>query len=149
MMKWKTLGALLFAAVLALQWQQGHLHWARDPASLSGNTCEGKRTCAVIYYAPWCPHCRADITHAQALLSRSRSGDTGVKIVVGLEKRPGTSEAFARSIASKGVTIDSDQKLARELGVQSVPSYVVLDQEGTKLVEGPDAYQWVMEKFGR
>ena len=149
MKKWLSALGLPLSLYLAVQWQLGRLHLTRDPASVSGNTCEGKRTCAVIYYAPWCPHCRSDIPHAQAMLARSRTGDTGVKIIVGMEHRPGDNEAMARKIASTGVVIDSDRKLARELEVDGFPSYIVLDKEGTKLVGGQEGFQWVMEKFGR
>jgi thiol-disulfide isomerase/thioredoxin len=150
MKKWIVIATPIFAVYLWLQYLQGHLHFARDPASLVGDTCGGRKSCVLVYFAPWCPYCKADMPYVQTLLARTRQGgDTGVRVVVGAGNAPGDNAAMARKIASVGVVVDDDQKIADKLGVHSYPAFLVLDSEGTKVVDGQDAYQWVVEKFGR
>jgi protein-disulfide isomerase len=128
-----------------LAWQQGAFQRMRNPASLNGDTCVGKKFCVIVYLAPWCPHCKASLSQAQTLLGKSLVGDTGVRVVVGLG-RGSDSSAMAARIA-RNITLDDDESIAHKLGVRGVPAYVVLDSEGTKLIEGAEGFSWVAEKF--
>lgn len=119
----------------------------RALSSLSGDTCEGRKFCAVVYLAPWCPHCVSSVPRTKEMIQRFRSPELGVKVIVGLGKSPEQNQKFADSIAP-GVVIDSDTSLARKYGVRSVPSYTVLDQEGSAILSGQEAYSWLHEKMG-
>lgn len=141
------IGVLLGLGYLGLQWQQGNLHFLKNPSKLAGDTCAGKKRCVVAYLAPWCPSCRAELPHTQEMLSRSRTGDTGMKIVVGMERKPGDNAEMGRRIASAGITLDDTTELARKWDIRAVPAYVVLDPEGAKILDGQEARQWVDEKF--
>lgn len=147
MKKWKFAALCLGILLVIFQWKSGAFQMMRDPASISGNTCEGKKFCALVYLAPWCPHCRSALSHTQMLLQKSRFGDTGVRVVVGMGE-PDQSAAMANKIAH-GVAVDTDDKIARDLGIQGVPAYIVMDKEGTRILEGQEGYAWIIEKFGR
>lgn len=119
----------------------------RDPAHLSGNTCEGRDFCVSVYMAPWCPHCKTAMPQVQKLLAASqRPGQAGVNVVIGMGE-PAQNEAMANAIA-KNVTVDNDTKIAKRLKIQGVPSFLVLDKEGTVILDGPEAREWINEKFG-
>lgn len=134
---------LLLALVVA--WQQGAFQRLRDPASLNGDTCGSKKFCLVVYLAPWCPHCKSSLSHTQALLQKSRFGDTGVRVVVGMSQG-GDSQAMARRIATN-VALDDEEVVAKKLAIHAVPAYVVLDADGAKIVDGQEGAEWAAEKF--
>jgi protein-disulfide isomerase-like protein with CxxC motif len=81
------------------------------------------------------------------MLYQSRFGDTGVRVVVGMAEHS-QSAAMASKIA-QGVEVDDGDRIARALQIQSVPSYIVMDKEGSKILDGQEGYAWVMEKLGR
>lgn len=114
--------------------------------SVQGDTCSQKDFCLVVYLAPWCPHCRNAVSSTQDMLKRTSSGKFGVRVVVGMGRDPKENADFATQIAP-GVQIDRDMKIARDLGVQSVPAYRVLDKEGTQILGDEEAYAWMHEKF--
>jgi thiol-disulfide isomerase/thioredoxin len=118
------------------------------PASIPGNSCEGRNYCVVVYLAPWCPYCREEIPYLRTLLDKTRNGDTGLKVVVGLGHSPGDNEAMADKIAKQGVMIDTNRKIATSLGVRSLPTFTVLDKTGLKISEGQTSRRWLAEKFG-
>jgi len=118
----------------------------RDPGNLSGNTCEGRDFCVSVYMAPWCPHCKTAMPQVQKLLALSqRPGKIGVQVVVGMGELA-QNEAMAKAIA-KNVVLDHDTKIAKKQNVQGVPSFQVLDKEGTVILDGPEAREWIAEKF--
>lgn len=136
--------ALLLIAVGVYHWRFGGL---RNPATLSGNTCEGRDFCVSVYMAPWCPHCKTALPKVQQLLSKTQmGGKTGVRVVIGMGE-PAQNEAMANAIA-KNVVLDHDTKIAKQLNVRGVPSFIVLDKEGTVILDGQEAHQWINEKFG-
>ncbi|MGZ3671391.1 MAG: hypothetical protein ACXWR4_15840, partial [Bdellovibrionota bacterium] len=90
---------------------------------------------------------KSALPQTQALLDRSRFGDTGVKVIVGMGE-PAQNQAMADRIG-KNVATDDDLKIARAHKVQSVPNYLVFDAEGTQILDGQEAFAWVAEKFKR
>lgn len=145
MNRWITL-ILLVALGLVYGWRSGHFQRLQSPTTLSGNTCEGKEFCVSVYMAPWCPHCKTAVPQVQKMLSKTILGKTGVRVVIGMGQ-PAQNAAMANSIA-KDVVVDNDTKIARQLNVKSVPAYMVLDKDGTVILDGQEAYQWVHEKLG-
>jgi predicted DsbA family dithiol-disulfide isomerase len=79
------------------------------------------------------------------MLQQSRFGDTGVRVVVGMG-RGGDSQRMADRIA-QNIALDDEELLARKLGISSVPAFIVLDAEGSKLVDGREGQEWAAEKF--
>ncbi len=136
------------ALYFGVLWSQGGLQQNRMPASIPGNSCEGRNYCVVVYLAPWCPYCREEIPYLRTLLDKTRNGDTGLKVVVGLGHSPGDNEAMADKIAKQGVMIDTNRKIATSLGVRSLPTFTVLDKTGLKISEGQTSRRWLAEKFG-
>lgn len=138
---------LLVAIGLAYGWKSGHFQRLRSPAALSGDTCEGRDFCVSVYMAPWCPHCKTAMPLVQDMLLKTQAGNkTGVRVVIGMGK-PDENAAMAGKIA-KNVVIDHDSAIAQKLNVRGVPSFKVLDKEGTVILDGPEARQWIAEKFG-
>ncbi len=126
-------------------------HWRfnlRDPAKLSGNTCEGRDFCVSVYMAPWCPHCKTALPQVQKMLAASTDvRKPGVRVVIGMGQGTQSQEMAAR-IAKDGVLIDDDTRIAKKLNVTGVPSFKILDKEGDVIVDGQEAYEWINEKFG-
>ena len=145
----KFAGIIVVAAVLfgAYQWRFGSWSWA-SPDDIPGNTCEGRERCVSVYMAPWCPYCKTAVPTVQSLLKKTRhGGKTGVRVIVGMGHNPGDSEKMAKGIASGGVILDDSTELAQKLNVRGVPAFQVLDKEGTVLIDGPDARQWIAENL--
>jgi thiol-disulfide isomerase/thioredoxin len=147
MKRWIPTLVLLLIAFGVYQWKTGAFG-RRDPGKLSGDTCGGKEFCVSVYMAPWCPHCKTALPQVQKMLALTQTGGkTGVRVVIGMGE-PDKNEAMAKSIAKEGVVIDHDTSIAKKLNIRGVPSFIVLDKEGTVIVDGPEAHEWIAEKFG-
>lgn len=139
--------AFIAVAIGVYVWKFGGLD-QRNPAGLSGDTCEGRERCVSVYMAPWCPHCKSAVGDVQKMIAKSqRGGKTGVRVVIGMGQEPGDNERMAKQIAAQGVVIDDSTEIAKKLNVQGVPNFKILDKEGTVLIDGPEAYQWIAENF--
>ena len=142
---------LIFFFILgAVKWKgnQDHAFSAqREISSASSSPCEGKNFCAVIYLAPWCPHCRDAIGDTQTLITKSAgASNVGIRVVVGAGNEK-TNFEMAQEFRSNGET-DNDSRVARKLAVQGFPSYFVLDKEGSIVLSGQEAHEWLLQKFG-
>jgi thiol-disulfide isomerase/thioredoxin len=147
MKKWIPIVLVCLVALGAVIWRFGSFGGV-SPDGLGGNTCEGRERCVSIYMAPWCPHCKTALPTVQNLLKLSQQGGkNGVRVVVGMGRNPGDSEAMAKNIASHGVLIDDTTEIAEKLNVRGVPAFQVLDKEGKLLLDGQEARQWISENF--
>ena len=116
-----------------------------NPANVTGDTCVGRTFCAVIYLAPWCPHCVNSMAETQNMLVRFRTPELGVRVVVGMGSQAENTR-MAEKIAA-GVTLDENQAIAKHLAVNSVPAYRILDKDGTVILTGQEAFHWLQEKY--
>lgn len=145
---------LILAAVLGLAyfWQKHQSDGIRTSAYTAAaakriDPCEGKKFCATIYVAPWCPACKAEMPRFRGFLDKARTQkDYGLKIVVGRGQQPGDNEAMAKQLGAGAVTDDSGQIFA-QLKVTKFPSFYILDRDKAVVLEDMEAFQWMHQKF--
>ena len=114
--------------------------------SAQTDNCSGKKFCAVIYVAPWCPACKQMKPQFLRALKRSETKTGfGVRVVVG----QGTSEQNEKEAASFGfgAVTDPDASVLKSLGVRAFPSFFVIDEEKTVILSGREAFDWINEKL--
>jgi thiol-disulfide isomerase/thioredoxin len=116
-------------------------------AAKQSDPCDGKKFCATIYVAPWCPACKAELPRFRGYLEKARTQkDYGLKIVVGRGQKPGDNEAMAKQIGAGAVTDDSGETFD-QLKVTKFPSFYILDREKSVVLADMEAFQWMHEKF--
>jgi thiol-disulfide isomerase/thioredoxin len=111
------------------------------------NACTGKKLCAVIYIAPWCPACEQMSPILKTFLQNSKSvTDYGFQIIVGDERSAGDNKQKAQSLGD-GVIIDGDRSLARTLKITYYPTFYVVDPKGKVQMKDQDAMTWANQHF--
>jgi thiol-disulfide isomerase/thioredoxin len=116
-------------------------------AAKQSDPCAGKKFCATIYVAPWCPACKAELPRFRNYLSKAHlNRDYGLKIVVGRGQKPEDNEAMARQLGA-GAVVDPDGKIFNDLRVQQFPSFFILDGEKSVVLSDNEAFQWIHQKF--
>jgi hypothetical protein len=110
----------------------------------SADPCQARKTCVVMYVAPWCGACQVHVGTTLPLL-RAKWGDSpdrpGLKVVVG-NSDDGRLDEMARRVGDP-VFIDRDDQLLRALAVRRFPSFYVLDERLRITHEGDDAVDWL------
>lgn len=107
-------------------------------------TCEGKKSCMLVYVAPWCPACKQmEPLLMQIAKASVRGGDHGVKIVVGQERSPGDNEKLAKAYGVNGV-VDADNSIREKLNVKHYPTIMQLDPKGKILQRDGETLQWAV-----
>lgn len=114
-------------------------------ALASTNQCEGKKSCLLVYVAPWCPACHSMSPAFKLWKEKAESSDCGVKIIVGKERRDGDNEAMAAQFGT-GVLIDSSLALHDALPIEGYPT-ILLVQNGVVRKKGQDAFTWANQKL--
>lgn len=115
-------------------------------AAEEGDPCKEKQFCAVVYMAPWCPHCKNAVADLQGFARKSAAkAMPGVKVWVGAGE-PAANKAMADAFGVHGF-VDADESVAKKFSVRGFPSFYVLDREGDVILRDGEAYQWVHEKF--
>lgn len=116
-------------------------------AAKQADPCEGKKFCATIYVAPWCPACKAELPRIRGFLEKARQQkDYGLTVVVGNGQKPGDNEEMAKQIGA-GATVDNSLEIFRQLKVTKFPSFYILDKEKAVVLADMEAFQWMHEKF--
>lgn len=140
---------ILGAGFLWHKHQSGENRAAAYEAAASKQTdpCAGKKFCATVYVAPWCPACKAEMPRFRGYLDGARKQkDYGLKIVVGRGRSPGDNEAMAKQLGAGAVVDDSGQIFA-QLKVAKFPSFYILDRENSVVLVDAEAFQWIHERF--
>jgi thiol-disulfide isomerase/thioredoxin len=148
------LGILLVLGFGAWQWWTGSKIFSQDrrpshrivASTDSRGTCEGKAHCLVVYLAPWCPHCQSYIPNAKRMLEGKELKSLGVRVVIGKAKP--NENIQMQSEISPLAEVDHDGSLAALWRVDRFPFFLVLDKEGASIIEGPEAREYAIEKFG-
>lgn len=152
MNKFLLLLAVLGLAYLLHGWHKSIENGARASAyetatANQANPCQGKKFCATIYVAPWCPACKAELPRFRGYLDKARSQkDYGLRIVVGRGRSPGDNEAMAKQLGAGAVT-DDDSLIFAQLKVTKFPSFYILDSDDSVVLADMEAFQWMHEKF--
>ena len=87
------------------------------------------------FWASWCVPCRRSFPWMNEMLSRY--GDDGLVILaVNLDKERAAADAFLEEVPARfEILFDPDGTLAREYGVEAMPSSFVFDREGALLTQ--------------
>ncbi len=129
----KTLALIAAVTAPIVYWMRPRVVHPVELGTLSSegvsDPCNQKLRYLFVYLAPWCPVCK----RARSVVSEIRyrfSGSTkvGVKLVVGMDKRP-KLEAYAKELGEP-VFLDVDGALRREVDIPGVPHWFVTDARG-------------------
>jgi thiol-disulfide isomerase/thioredoxin len=139
------LGGAVFGVAKWKEEQANQRAFERRIAS-GEDSCAGRKFCAVVYMAPWCPACKQIVPRLQRMSKKAVKGDYGLKVVVGRGRSPEDNEQMAAQFGNFGA-VDKDEKVFSDLKVSRYPSFFVLDGEGTVILANQEAYYWIQEKL--
>lgn len=104
--------------------------------------CAARPYCVVLYLAPWCPHCQTMVSKVPELRSFWTASDRpGLKVVIGADQ-PEKIDAMAASVGDP-VYKDLSGEFGKRAGVDSYPSWFVIDPAGRTIERGRGAVSWV------
>ena len=93
----------------------------------------GKTPVLLVFWATWCPECKAAIPEINALTTGPLAGKLQI---LGIDFRE-SREKVARAVTSRGirypVLLDKQGQAARAYGVVGVPTYILIGREGKVL----------------
>jgi peroxiredoxin len=103
---------------------------ALDGQPVALNQFLGKKPVLLVFWATWCPECKAAIPEINALHAGPLSGKLQI---LGLDFRE-SREKVAAAVKSRDirypVLLDEKGKVAREYGVVGIPTYVLIGRDG-------------------
>jgi peroxiredoxin len=102
-----------------------------DGKTVSLRQFQGKKPVLLVFWATWCPECKAAIPKINAL----HGGPTGEKLqILSLDFRE-TREKVAAAVKARDirypVLLDERGQVARAFGVVGIPTYILIGREGT------------------
>jgi len=90
----------------------------------------GKVPVLLVFWATWCPECKAAIPEINALTTGPLAGKLQI---FGIDFRE-SREKVARAVTSRGirypVLLDERGQAARAYGVVGIPTYILIDRKG-------------------
>jgi peroxiredoxin len=96
----------------------------------------GKEPVLLVFWATWCPECKAAIPEINAMTTGPLAGKLQV---FGLDFRE-SREKVARAVKSRGirypVLLDLRGQVARAYGIVGIPAYVLIDRQGNVAYRG-------------
>jgi peroxiredoxin len=101
-----------------------------DGQPVALNRFLGKKPVLLVFWATWCPECKAAIPEINAMAT----GPLAEKLqIFGLDFRE-SREKVARAVKSRGirypVLLDERGQAARAYGVVGIPTYILIDRKG-------------------
>jgi len=132
-----TLALLLLLPVSALALNQGDklipfTAQDMDGKNVNLSTVIGKKPVMLIFWASWCPNCKSEVPRVNELVKKYRSqGMEFIGINVGFNDSEGKARRFMdKTGMAYPVIFDSKGEIARQYGVQGVPTILVADKNG-------------------
>ena len=111
-------------------------------------TCQGKKMCAMVYVAPWCPACNGIAPDLRMVGDLSASNpEFGVLIIVGGGQTPGENEAKVIELGNAAVT-DNQNTYSRALRIRKYPTFLVVNSANKLIHQDGDAIKWMDEALG-
>ena len=106
---------------------------ALDGQPVSLNQYLGKKSVLLVFWATWCPECKAAIPEINSL----HGGPLSEKLqVLGLdfrESREKVSSAVKARDIRYTVLLDEKGKVARDYGVVGIPTYILIGKDGKQV----------------
>jgi thiol-disulfide isomerase/thioredoxin len=101
------------------------------PADLAG------KPAVVVFWATWCPYCRAFMPYLKAI--EADYGSKGVKVVAINAKEDGRGDpaAYVRSLGFEPIAIANGDAIAVQYGIQYIPGLLIVDGKGTVAYRRP------------
>jgi peroxiredoxin len=101
-----------------------------DGQPVALNQFLGKKPVLLVFWATWCPECKAAIPEINAMAT----GPLAAKLqVLGLDFRE-SREKVANAVKARGirypVLLDEKGRVARAYGVVGIPTYVLIGRDG-------------------
>ena len=106
---------------------------ALDGQPVALNQFLGKKPVLLVFWATWCPECKAAIPEINALHDGPLSGKLQVLGVDFRESREKVSSAVKTRGIRYPVLLDEKGKVARAYGVVGIPTYVLIGRDGKVL----------------
>ncbi len=99
------------------------------------------KTTLIVFFATWCPPCKAEIPHLVAMQEKYKNDFEVVAILVEENK---TNEEMSAFIKEKNINYfvanaPSNMEVARVFGVKGFPTMFMFDKNGTKAAYYPGA----------
>jgi thiol-disulfide isomerase/thioredoxin len=113
----------VFPSVYALQPSETH--------ASATHPCLMKSRCVVVYLAPWCPYCNRSIGTIQELRAQWKDRDVGILPVIGRDTVAEIQAMAAR--VGEGSYVDLDASFFKKTGVQGVPAWFLINDQGKLL----------------
>jgi peroxiredoxin len=99
-----------------------------QPVSLSQYL--GKKPVLLVFWATWCPECKAAIPEINSLYGGPLSGKLQILGVDYRESREKVSAAVKSRDIRYTVLLDEKGTVAREYGVIGIPTYILIGKDG-------------------
>jgi peroxiredoxin len=132
-----TLALLLLLPVTALALNQGSSLIPFSGQDMDGNAVDlstviGKKPIMLIFWASWCPNCKSEVPKVNGLVKKYQN--RGMEFL-GINVGHNDSEAKARRFMEATgmaypVIFDRKGTIARQYGVQGVPTVLIADKKG-------------------
>ena len=90
----------------------------------------GKKPVLLVFWATWCPECKAAIPEINAMTTEPLAGKVQILGLAFRESR----EKVANAVKARGirypVLLDERGQVARSYGIVGIPTYVLIDRRG-------------------
>jgi thiol-disulfide isomerase/thioredoxin len=118
------------------------------PAIISASQCVGKKQCALVYLAPWCPACNSIIPQLKIMLQNSsKNSDVGMQIIVGRGRASGDNQKKASEIGENVMTDDEAGSYAQSLNITYFPTFLMVDANKKVLAKDQEAMNLMNQAF--
>jgi thiol-disulfide isomerase/thioredoxin len=91
----------------------------------------------LVFFATWCPPCRAEFAQLEEL--EERGGQDYRLVLIAVQNRH-TRERLVEFVSSETppgqVLFDADGTVQRGLGAEHLPTHIILDRDGHEVVRG-------------
>jgi peroxiredoxin len=103
------------------------------------------KTVLLIFFATWCPHCRAEMPSLQKLY-KSWDNKKFVLLAVSL----GESKEKVKDFADKNgytfpILLDTDKKVGKNYKVRGIPVAFLIDEKGNVITKEVGKREWTIE----
>jgi len=109
--------------------------------------CEGKKICAIIYVAPWCPACNQMLPEISRILQASEGNpDHEVVVIVGKGADPIENNEKALEIGPLAIT-DNRSVIHDAFKIDRYPTFMLVNSQHQIVSTDQEAYIWMAEHF--